>query len=162
MNQKSKDKGVDLTKALFSGNLSPGTGLRQRPTSTRPDGGSSSIIIEAVDDDFFKNDRKKNNKMRQSLRDPQEENELVGKQSNRLSFSPSPNNRLCKSFSLYCVALVRRDSVVSKDDVQSLHKMIMNEDQFDMKFMESIRESEANFQDRVLSSDKQRDFYNTK
>jgi hypothetical protein len=70
MNQKSKDKGVDLTKALFSGNLSPGTGLRQRPTSTRPDGGSSSIIIEAVDDDFFKNDRKKNNKMRQSLRDP--------------------------------------------------------------------------------------------
>ena len=44
-----------------------------------------------------------------------------------------------------CVALVRRDSVVIKDDVQSLQKMIRNEDQFDMMFMESIRESEANF-----------------
>lgn len=69
MNQKSKEK-TDLTKALFSGNLSPGTsaGLSRRPTSTRQDGGSNSIIIDAVDDDFFKLG-KKNSKMRLSTRE---------------------------------------------------------------------------------------------
>ena len=40
--------------------------------------------------------------------------------------------------------------------------MIKNEDQFDLMFMESLRESEANFQDKVLSTDKQEDFLNTK
>jgi len=40
--------------------------------------------------------------------------------------------------------------------------MIKNEDQFDLMFMEGLRESEANFQDKILSSDKQKDFINTK
>ena len=69
MNQKSKDK-TDVTKALFSGNLSPGTTpmLSRRPTSTRQDGGSKSITIDAVDDDFF-NLGKKNSKLRLSTRE---------------------------------------------------------------------------------------------
>jgi hypothetical protein len=40
--------------------------------------------------------------------------------------------------------------------------MIKNEDQFDLMFMEGLRESEANQQDKLLSTDKKKDFYNTK
>ena len=98
MNQKSKEK-TDVTKALFSsGNLSPVTsaGLSRRPTSTRQDGGSNSIIIDAVDDDFF-NLGKKNSKLRLSTREaPQEFAADTGVRTNRLSFSPVSNNRLCK------------------------------------------------------------------
>ena len=60
------------------------------------------------------------------------------------------------------LALVRRDSVMSREDVQSISKMIKNEDQFDLMFMEGLRESEANQQDKLLSTDKKKDFYNTK
>jgi len=37
MNQKQKGEKTDLTKALFSGSLSPGNqgGVSRRPTSTR-------------------------------------------------------------------------------------------------------------------------------
>jgi hypothetical protein len=68
---KSKDKTGDLTKALFSGNLTSGTtGGRPRPTSTRQDFGSNSIIVEDVADDFFNLDKRKNPKLRLSTRDP--------------------------------------------------------------------------------------------
>jgi hypothetical protein len=40
--------------------------------------------------------------------------------------------------------------------------MIKNEDQFDLMFMEGLRESEANLHDKMLSSDKKQDYYNTK
>ncbi len=51
---------------------------------------------------------------------------------------------------------------MSREDAQSISKMIKNEDQFDLMFMEGLRESEANLQDKMLSSDKKQDFYNTK
>ena len=75
MNQKQKGEKTDVTKALFSGNLSPITpgGVVKRPTSTRGDGGSNSIIVQDTDEDFFNIiDRKKNSKLRLSTRDPQE------------------------------------------------------------------------------------------
>ena len=52
---------------------------------------------------------------------------------------------------------------MSREDVQSLQKMIRNEDQFDMMFMESLRESEVNQPEKFFSSsDKKQDFYHTK
>lgn len=60
------------------------------------------------------------------------------------------------------LAAVRRDSVISREDAKSITKMIKNEDQFDLMFMEGLRESEANLQDKMLSSDNKQDFYNTK
>lgn len=51
---------------------------------------------------------------------------------------------------------------MSREDAQSISKMIKNEDQFDLMFMEGLRESEANLQDKMLSSDKKQDYYNTK
>jgi hypothetical protein len=52
--------------------------------------------------------------------------------------------------------------VISREDAQSISKMIKNEDQFDLMFMEGLRESEANLHDKMLSSDKKQDYYNTK
>ena len=52
--------------------------------------------------------------------------------------------------------------MISREDAKSITKMIKNEDQFDLMFMEGLRESEANLQDKMLSSDNKQDFYNTK
>ena len=52
--------------------------------------------------------------------------------------------------------------MISREDAQSISKMIKNEDQFDLMFMEGLRESEANLHDKMLSSDKKQDYYNTK
>lgn len=43
---------------------------------------------------------------------------------------------------------------MSREDAKSISNMIKNEDQFDLMFMEGLRESEANLQDKMLSSDK--------
>ena len=40
--------------------------------------------------------------------------------------------------------------------------MIKNEDQFDLMFMEGLKESAANIQDKMFSSNKKQDYYNTK
>ena len=42
--------------------------------------------------------------------------------------------------------------MISREDAKSISKMIKNEDQFDLMFMEGLKESEANIQD----------YYNTK
>lgn len=52
--------------------------------------------------------------------------------------------------------------MISREDAQSISKMIKNEDQFDLMFMEGLRESEANLHEKMLSSDKKEDYYNTK
>ena len=60
------------------------------------------------------------------------------------------------------LAAVRRDSVISREDAKSISKMIKNEDQFDLMFMEGLKESEANIQDKMFSTNKKQDYYNTK
>ena len=52
--------------------------------------------------------------------------------------------------------------MISREDAQSISKMIKNEDQFDLMFMEGLKESEANLHDKMLYSNKKQDYYNTK
>jgi hypothetical protein len=52
--------------------------------------------------------------------------------------------------------------VISREDAKSISKMIKNEDQFDLMFIEGLRESEANLQDKMISTNKKQDYYNTK
>jgi hypothetical protein len=77
-------------------------------------------------------------------------------------FLPSRITAYVSEKSFIFLAAVRRDSVISREDAQSISKMIKNEDQFDLMFMEGLRESEANLHDKMLSSDKKQDYYNTK
>jgi O6-methylguanine-DNA--protein-cysteine methyltransferase len=52
--------------------------------------------------------------------------------------------------------------VISREDAKSISKMIKNEDQFDLMFMEGLKESEVNIQDKMFSTNKKQDYYNTK